>query len=638
MRLEFEELVIKDFKAFKGEHRLPLNVPGVTYLFGENFVTKNLFGNGAAKSTIWDALMWCLFGRTPRGLRNPDVKPWSGGKTSVGVVASIDGKRTEFVRTISPNRFTCDGEDIPDFQSVYGIGFELATNTILLPQGRDLFLERSPSEKMVLFSDALDLKRWDARSSEASKRTLAFETTVTELESEKWTVLGALDELRVSIEATKKLSQEWVDKSRSRSRASQKEVEVLQKKRTSLDTRLSGAILAEDSALTELRAAEDSLRKMRAAQSRLIGEISSLDARIEILSDRLTTLEAELKGLEGAKICPTCGQSVKNNQLTQHKADIDQSCNEVDVELTNAAGEREQLVIKKLAADKLIEAADTAANSFDEKARSATDTVLRLRPEIAELDLKIKSMTAPLEDNPYTDQIASLNKRQHNVTREVNEIEAELDRTRADSEHARFWIKGFKDIKLQLIDDVLSELELVANSMIEEVGLDGWQINFDIEREAKSGNITNQINVEVISPESKKPVRWEAYSGGECQRLRLIGSLALADVLLGHAGIETNLEILDEPAVYWSSEGVQELVEFLAYRAREREKSIFFIEHSAVESSHFARVWTVRKGKGGAEVLGVDNGGPERRPNEAARDLSKARQLQDGVRKPKRDK
>jgi len=149
---------------------------------------------------------------------------------------------------------------------------------------------------------------------------------------------------------------------------------------------------------------------------------------------------------------------------------------------------------------------------------------------------------------------------------------------------------------------VLDELELVTSGMLEEVGLVGWEISYELEKETKSGTVQRNLHVKINSPQSQGWVRWEAWSGGEQQRLRLVGALALADVLLSHAGVEPSLEVLDEPALYWSSEGVQELCAFLAERARETKRSIFYTEHNAVESSHFSSVLTVVKDKDGAYV------------------------------------
>lgn len=602
--LVFESLAIQDFKAFRGTHKVPLNLPGVTYLLGENLVTDRLSGNGAAKSTIWDALVWCLYGRTPLGLRNNDVKPWAGGKTSVGLSVMVGTRRHLIQRSTSPNRFTCDGEDIPDISAVLDIGFELLINTIILPQDKPLFFDRSPRDKMLLFSEAMPLERWDTRSKAASNKVSELETEVSALERDLSSVQGALEEVDASVASTKIATSAWADQARKQSRNTQDELSILRKQRQGLDTRLGTAILAQDGALTELRACDVQLKILRAEDAALASKIGSHDAQIKVVSNRLASLDVELEELSEKKTCPVCQQSIQPRDLKQHLGELEKKIEAMDAELTNFKRACSKLVLEKQAKAKMLNTVMQQADGFADKAQDATDTVLRYRPGLADLDVKIAALSkAPEEVNPYTKQLATLETRRTALVREEREITADLDRQRANIEHNKFWVKGFKDIKLQLIEDVLGELEWTANSMIEEVGLEGWEVKFDIEREAKSGSVASMINVEIISPESReKAVKWESFSGGERQRLRLVGSLACADVLLAHAGIETNLEVLDEPAVYWAGEGVQELVTFLATRAREQKKSIFFIEHSAVESVHFSRVWTVTKDKSGARI------------------------------------
>lgn len=605
MRLIFNELTITDFKALRGTHKLRLDLPGVTYLFGENKVTHSLAGNGAAKSTIWDALIWCLYGRTPLGLRNTDVKPWAGGKTAVSVKFTIGKKQHVIERATSPNSFTHNGQDIADARDIIGVSFELAVNTLLLPQDTELFLNRTPSDKMKLLTETLSLERWDTRSKAASTEVAALEKEVSALEYDATSIQGSIDEVERSLASIKALASGWADKARNRVRASAKDLSALTKRRDALDKRLATATLKEDRALTELKALELGLAKQRKELSFRQAKVATLEAQGAVLVRSLAKIELEVEALAEAKHCPTCGQKIKAADLDKHKTELNRCADQTDAEISSKAQERNKLVQEYQKHKEAITANEKFAASFDIDAREAGDEILRVRPELAELSRQIAAMSAPVtEDNPYTAQITDLTTRRKNLAREGREIETQLDLVRAKSEHNRFWIKGFKDVKLQLIEDVLSELELVSNSMIEEVGLDDWQIKFSIEKESKTGSIQNMINVEIVSPESNgKAVKWESYSGGEKQRLRLVGSLALADVLLGHAGVETNLEVLDEPAVYWASEGVQELVAYLAYRAREQEKSIYFIEHSAVESVHFARVWTVVKGKSGAKVI-----------------------------------
>src|SRR4029077_19584673 len=122
--------------------------------------------------------------------------------------------------------------------------------------------------------------------------------------------------------------------------------------------------------------------------------------------------------------------------------------------------------------------------------------------------------------------------------------------------------------QLYVITEVLQELEFVSNAMLADVGLEDWQIKFSIEKETQAGTLQSGLHVTILSPSNDKPVRWKCWSGGEGQRLRLVGALALSDVLLNHAGITTNLEVLDEPTSHLSQEGVRDLLPFLAERAR----------------------------------------------------------------------
>lgn len=600
MFAEFQRIVIWDFKAFVGKHELVLNKGGVTYIIGENQVSARLEGNGAAKTTIWDALVWCLFGRTPLGLRNNDVKPWLGGKPCVLVEIKVGDRVRVVQRVATSNGFTIDGEVAPAISEVLPMSFELFTNTILLPQEKPLFFDRSPGDKMELFSETLGLDRWDIRSAAAGKAAGEAEQRVSRYLTERQSIEGVLEELEALLEAARKTSREWQDAAQKRTTASKSELADLRKQLTTRDQELSGAILAEDGALTEARASTASTHKLHSDRGQVMARLEGASARAGVAQTHIEELDTELEQLEGA-VCPTCGQTVKPANLAKHK----RHAMERRAELQNALLDDLKLVttlrVENARCQQKLRQAEADIDTFTQKANEAEDKIIRLRSLVAELTQKIETARCVKEEaNPYLAQVSELVTRRRELRVDLNEVKSDLEAVQQLMEQSQFWVKGFKDIKLQLIDEVLGELELSANSMIEEVGLEDWEIRFDIDRESKSGSIKRMINVQIRSPESKEFVRWESWSGGERQRLRLIGSLALADVLLSYAGIETNLEVLDEPAVYWSGEGVQELCAFLAARAKEQKKSIMYIEHNTVESTYFTDVVRVVKDRKGA--------------------------------------
>jgi DNA repair exonuclease SbcCD ATPase subunit len=610
MYVEFVSMVINDFKAFKGRHALALNGTGVVYIVGENKVTKRLSGNGASKSTIWDAVSWCLYGKTPLGLRTNDIKPWKGGKPFVTVLIVADEVEYSCQRTTSPkNLFTVNGEERADISEVLPISFELFTNTILLPQERPLFFDLPPKDKMALIAEARDLERWDVRSAAASKAVEAIEGEVDGFLNEQRSFEGKLEELDRTLVNMRGQSQEWNDKSKAKAQVSAVAIKTLEKQHEQRRNELDTATLAEDGALLELRHCQDEVGLLGEQGLKVAGEVREAELSIKNLETQLDSVHDDLGALERTKTCPTCGQPVKSANLREHRAHLEQT--EVEV-LVKVKAKRLALSKAKKAGEAIyseLERHQEDMKGFRQKSYDAEDAVTRLRPEVESLQRQIDDARKVKEEvNPHLSGVKRLEDRRKTLTLDLAEIKLDIEEAQAKAERTRVWVKAFKDIKLQLVEELLQELELVANSMIEEIGLVDWEIRCETEKESKSGTIQRLINVQIKSPESEGYVKWESWSGGERQRLKLVGSLALSDVLLGQVGIETNLEVLDEPAVYWASEGVQELCAFLATRARERDKTCFYIEHQAVESSSFSEVLTVVKDDQGAYILDETKG------------------------------
>jgi hypothetical protein len=104
---------IEDFKEFHGEHSIVLGKLGlgVHFVSGVNLVDKRLGSNGAGKSSIWDALCWCLFGRTVSGLWGTDLRTWdSKTHAFVRVMVRVDGEKALIVRSTKTNGLWIDGK------------------------------------------------------------------------------------------------------------------------------------------------------------------------------------------------------------------------------------------------------------------------------------------------------------------------------------------------------------------------------------------------------------------------------------------------------------------------------------------------------------------------------------------------
>jgi len=206
--------------------------------------------------------------------------------------------------------------------------------------------------------------------------------------------------------------------------------------------------------------------------------------------------------------------------------------------------------------------------------------------------------------DPHADLAQSLRRDKQRLTQEQRERKEDLRGVQARHVRAKFWVKGFGEVRLYIVNDILQELQLVTTGLLSEFGLAGWDVKYSVEQETKSGTTKRGIAVMVLSPKNSTYVNWKSWSSGEGQRLRVLGGLALSQVLLNHIGVEPAMEILDEPSSHLSEEGVDDMVELLSERARQQNKIIYLTDHTVIESARFASTLTVVKGAKGSTVEG----------------------------------
>ena len=74
---------------------------------------------------------------------------------------------------------------------------------------------------------------------------------------------------------------------------------------------------------------------------------------------------------------------------------------------------------------------------------------------------------------------------------------------------------------------------------------------------------------------------------GRQQRLRLAGRIGMSTMISSSRGVESGVEVWDEPTQYLSEEGIEELKELLRVRAERYGLKIFLVDHRAYAMSGF---------------------------------------------------
>ncbi len=95
---------------------------------------------------------------------------------------------------------------------------------------------------------------------------------------------------------------------------------------------------------------------------------------------------------------------------------------------------------------------------------------------------------------------------------------------------------------------------------------------------------------------------WEAWSGGEGQRLRLAGTLALSNLILRQFNRTCNIQIWDEALRWLSGSGKEDMLTLLQEAAHNQNKQIWVVDQSELAFS-FDGVVKVVKDEGGSHIV-----------------------------------
>jgi DNA repair exonuclease SbcCD ATPase subunit len=607
MNLNIDGVEIERFKSIIKKQKLDLKARGVGlhFVHGRNNDEPRLGSNGAGKSSIWDAICWCLFGRTPDGLRNPDIKPWWGrGGTNVTVRLAIGRTRYDVTRQTEPNRLFLDDDlvDQDKINRLIGLNVEIFTHTILLGQGQPLFFDLTPRDKMELFSAVLDLDRWEQRSEKASSTTTSLERECAESKGELTRIESELATTEASIETLRSRADSWQTERDEQARALKERIkhndDFIRKEQPKVDK----ADLALDGALAEVRPLQKQITELHASGREIERNHAQFEAEVHFAQQQVDELRSDLALLADARTCPTCQQPITPRNIRSHRDELEDKLAHYQG-IVRAGVPKKTVSLRKDYRDK-VERLTKALEEFQRKADEAQQTinvigpqVIRAKAQNAEHKQQVDGLES--ESNPFREQFNAMRKRRSSLLIQKKEKEETIAEQLRRIERTKFWTKGFKDVRLYMIEEVLQELQLVTNAALADVGLMDWQVKYGIEKETKSGTVQRGLNVTILSPNNRVPVRWESWSGGEMQRLRIIGALALSDVLLGHAGINCGLEIIDEPSQHLSGDGVRDLCDYLAERAQGLGKQTFLVDHVAIQSSRFSSVINVTKERTG---------------------------------------
>ena len=609
MKLTFHRVTAQNFRGVTAPVSLSFtDVPaGLYFIRGVNEVEPKLGANGAGKTTVFiDAILWALVGRTAKSQRPGDtIETWGAAKgdtTSVTLEFLLDDIPYVIHRSRNPNTLTLNGEKVEQdaIDRVFPLAEPVLRRSIIIDQFSEMFLSLRPEPQSRIFSDTLNLDLWVRAAEQATDNAAVTQKSIDRLTSGLAEKQGALAEARDQREAAVAGEQRFEDEQAAKLAEARQKRAAAAQERDEAETALNNArdrLAALGDGATDLKVMEEELKRSRRTTAEAKARSDGLVAALDREAGRL---ERQLNAYSNPddKVCPECGQTVTDEHIANKKSELIMEAEDVvarsdDANATSAA---QAAVLQDL--DNRLEALVGQNRDFNTQQNvvslAATNSITANRA-VHQWDDRVNELLK--ETNPFTKQADQLDERITSLREDVTKLQEQLADLNEDLEAYKFWNRGYREIRLEQIDRTLLELEMTTNKHAEALGCDGWEIAFATERETRRGTVQHSFSTFLYPPGQNAPVSWDSYSGGESQRWELATVFGLAEVLLGRAGVNPDIEVIDEPTHHLSPEGVEDLLQCLSDRARDLGRKIFVIDHHALDRGAFDGVVTVTRDK-----------------------------------------
>lgn len=607
-RINWVEL--NNFRSYKGLHRWVLGYEtGLFKITGFSNDNARLAENGAGKSSLLDAISWCLYGKTTRGLRSTDVINDDSSSCSVCVNLDVDNENLTIKTTQNPNSLTVNDRVI-DRESLVKrlrLNYESFLYSVIIPQFGDQFLELTPSLKLNLFSQILGLDYWLEKSNKASEQAKEIDTKKSNLEKIVSGLKGSAETMKSTIESLRQKAAEWANKQKGQWMA-------LQKLNMEYHQKIHAYELEIKKLDADLQELSLTINKLESEIVQYNIEIRGLDEELASANEEVNLLQYKISNLQSIKsrlndlgaICPTCNQEVDKDHLVLELRNTEKELTKLRHEKTAYDAAIDE--IKKDRSNIKLEMSGTVIqlNNVKSKESDAKGNKIQLLNEIRYLSRKINETDTEIgqlktQRNEFYELINSEESELDTLSNKVSEKEGEIALLNEKYTAISFWVSGFRQVRLLIVEETLRTLEIEINNCFEQLGLVNWTIEFDVERETKSGGISKGFNTFITNDKGHK-TRIEKMSGGEGERAIQAATFGLANLIMERSGLICKTEFYDELSQHLSDAGVDDMLASLRDRAKTQVKQIWIIDHRSTAFADFDGQLMVIKDTAGSRI------------------------------------
>lgn len=631
--MQVEELRIERFLGV-AEATLKLSNKGLVLIQGENQDDPSADSNGAGKSSIVDALCWCLYGVTARGVSGDAVVNRTAKKgTCVDLILHDDGDRYHVRRTRKPNGLTVE-RLLPGGSVTLTAGTEKETQAAivkLMGCSQDVFMaavyagqEAMPDlpgmtdkQLKLLIEEAAGVQTlaeaYALARDEAAEVTRTISSKDSMLSAAETQVSQAADRL----ESLKAARQKFEDDRGEFMKVMAANAKV----RFANAAKLKDSLSAAEKAAAKVRMAEiankmSGLKLEQAEADRLhkhsliaYQSLQHAIATAENWKTQLSKAEKELLNIDSriGQPCTACGKPIAAD-------DLEQARDHARAIVVAAKGSLKDSLAAGL---DLKTKYKEAQAKFDEFKATMSDPTA-LVAEHAQLTARVKDIEAiegkiafeegevkrlvgevskkKAEVNPFDALVEKETKANEGYTKAADTLAAELATLATEANVLKDAVQVFgpAGVRAHILDTVTPFLNDRTAEYLGALSDGNITAVWSTLSKTAKGEVREKFTIEVATASGTDS--FAGLSGGEKRKVRLACAMALQDLVATRATKPINLFIADEVDHALDESGLERLMGVLERKARDR-GTVLVISHNSL-SDWIDNVITVVKKNG----------------------------------------
>jgi DNA repair exonuclease SbcCD ATPase subunit len=635
--MKFPKLIIENFLTI-GRAEIDLSNRGLVLIQGVNNDDTSAVSNGAGKSSIADAICWCLYGTTARGESGDavinevakkdckvSVRIEDGPDTYVAVRhrKHKDGKNALWIHKLEPHAGWTDLTQGTDkltqevLDRILDRSYDVFRNALYAGQDQMPNLPGMTDKQLkVLVEEAAGTMVLEQAYAEARTRMNLAKSTFEAHETKMERACDALNAAQELVKTYEADFEEWTANQQAKIDAKTTRIDVLKGCIKGLT-----AEIEEDhepkadlmKALKDVDASIAAIAGERIEEKRLEAEVNAAARASSVAKSNLSTLKVqydarkrrceEIASLVGTP-CGECGKQYCEHDLEDASKIAEKNLADIVREFKAQKAEAERLINAQKQAQEALETFQAGMTdltkqnalraSLDASIRTIVDlenTKLRFVSEAKAIVLEVQELKK--EINPFKARIADQEKKVENLTIVLSDLEAQAEELDKDVQVTEKVVEVFgpKGVRAHILDEVTPYLNDQTAKYLGTLSDGNISATWSTLVKNAKGELKEKFSIEVGN--AKGGSSFGLISGGEKRKVRIAAALALQDLVATRSAKPIDLFIGDEIDDALDVAGQERLMMILEEKARER-GTVLLISHNSLRD-WVSQVMTVTK-------------------------------------------